>query len=95
MYVFMLYDVLMWLDVCSFECELGSWDGMEGTFTCWLKGVEQVPYLGYELSSEANADLYRIHDPCVSRRCTMMVPTYVHRPLKITLCTHTQTHTHI
>jgi hypothetical protein len=61
----MLYDLSMWLDDCSFEGELGSGDGVEGAFTFCLKGVEQVPYLGYELSSEANADLYGIRDPAL------------------------------
>jgi hypothetical protein len=30
MYVFMLYDLSMWLDVSSFEWELGSGDGVDG-----------------------------------------------------------------
>jgi len=42
-----------------------------------------VSYLVYELSSEANAGLYRIHDPCIIRRYTVMVPTYVHKCIKI------------
>jgi hypothetical protein len=27
---FMLCDLSIWLDVCSFEWELGSWDSVEG-----------------------------------------------------------------
>jgi hypothetical protein len=68
MYVFMLYDLSIWLDVCSFEWELGSGDSVEG-------GQELVPYLSYELSSEENFDLCWIHDPCIIRRYTVMVPT--------------------
>ena len=52
-------------------------------------------YLGYELSSEANADLHRIHDPCIIRRCTVMVPTDVHKYIKISLYIYIHTHTYI
>ena len=88
MYVFMLYDLLIWLDVCSFEWELGSGDSVEG-------GPEQVPYFGYELSSEANVDLYGIHDPCIIRRYIIMVPIYVHKYIKITLYIYIHTYIHI
>jgi len=96
----MLYDLLIWLDVCSFDCELGSGDSVEG-------GPEQVPYLSYELSSEANVDLSGIHDLSIVRRCVIMVPIYVHKYIKISLYiytyiyvyiyiyTHTHTHTYI
>jgi hypothetical protein len=42
-------------------------------------------YLGYESSSEADADLRRIHDPCFIRRYTVMVPTNVHKYIKISI----------
>ena len=79
MYVLMLYDLSIWLDVCRFEWELGSGDSVEG-------GLEQVSYLGYELSSEANADLYGIHDPCIIRRYVIKVPICVNKYIKISLC---------
>jgi len=85
MYVLMLYDLSIWLDVCSFEWELGSGDSVEG-------GLEQVSYLGYELSSEANADLYGIHDPCIIRRYIIMVPIYVHKYINISLYIYTHTY---